>query len=125
MVRRLLIAVLILLPIVFFGQNFKNRNIVGEDSARRAVKTALAYDASRSYSDTLIKNSESAISIAETILVNAYGKALINSEKPFECYLVDGYWYLRGTLPKSYTGDVFEMIMSAKDGRVIKIMHGK
>ena len=124
MTRGFLIVVIIISPIVFFGQNFKNRNIIGEDSARRVVKNSLA-DAGQAYSDTLIKNSESAISIAETILVNLYGKALISSEKPFECYLIDGYWYLRGTLPKNYTGSVFEMIMSAKDGRVVKLTHGK
>lgn len=125
MIRNIIVLILIITPLVSLGQNFKNRNTVGEDSARRAVKTALANDADRSSSDTLIKNSESAVSIAETILVNLYGKAIINSEKPFECYLVDGYWYLRGTLPKNYTGGVFEMIMSAKDGRVVKLVHGK
>ena len=51
--------------------------------------------------------------------------AVIASEKPFECYLIDGYWYLRGTLPKNYQGVVSEMIMSAKDGTVIKINHTK
>jgi hypothetical protein len=112
-------------PLIFFGQSFKNRNVIGEDSAKRAIKNAMADDSGRSYSDTLIKNSESAISIAETILASVYGKAVINSEKPFECYLIDGYWYLRGTLPKNYTGAVFEMIMSAKDGRVVKLTHGK
>jgi len=49
---------------------------------------------------------------------------MITTERPYECYLVDGYWFLRGTLPKNYTGDVFEVIMSSKDGRVIKLTNG-
>jgi len=75
-------------------------------------------------SDTLIRDKETAISIAEIILFKIYSKALITSERPYECYLIDGYWFLRGTLPKNFTGDVFEVIMRAKDGSIVKMTHG-
>ena len=124
MVKFILILGAVILPLSFFGQNYKNRTVIGEDSAKRTIKNILNDGSYKLSSDTLIRDKETAISIAELLLFRSYGKATITTERPYECYLVDGYWFLRGTLPKNYTEDVFEMIMSAKDGRVIKMTHG-
>jgi hypothetical protein len=124
MIKFILILGAMTLPLSFFGQNYKNRTVVGEDSAKQAIKNILNDGSYKLSSDTLIRDKETAISIAELLLFRSYGKATITTERPYECYLVDGYWFLRGTLPKNYTEDVFEMIMSAKDGRVIKMTHG-
>ena len=124
MIKRILILAVVLIPLTFFGQNFKNRTAIGEDSARQMIKSFLRDNTYKLSSDTLIKDKDMAISVAELLLFKSYGKALITSERPYECYLVDGYWFLRGTLPKNFTGDVFEMIMSAKDGRIVKMNHG-
>lgn len=124
MIKRILILAVVLIPLTFFGQNFKNRTAIGEDSARQMIKSFLSDNTYKLSSDTLIKDKDMAISVAELLLFKSYGKALITSERPYECYLVDGYWFLRGTLPKNFTGDVFEMIMSAKDGRIVKMNHG-
>jgi len=124
MKKNILILAAVILPIAFFGQNYRNRAVVGEDSARQMVKNILTDSADKLSSDTLIRDKDMAISMAELLLYKSYGKALIAGEKPYECYLIDGYWFLRGTLPKNSTGDVFEMIMSAKDGRIIKMTHG-
>jgi hypothetical protein len=124
MIKRILILAVVLIPLTFFGQNFKNRASIGEDSARQMMKSFLSDNNYKLSSDTLIRDKDMAISVAELLLFKSYGKALITSERPYECYLVDGYWFLRGTLPKNYTGDVFEMIMSAKDGRIVKMNHG-
>jgi len=125
MIRILLILAALVLPLSFWGQNYKNRVIVGEDSARQIIRASLDDSSSKLSPDTLIRDKDVAISIAEQLLFKRYGKALISGEKPYECYLIDGYWFLRGTLPKSYTGDIFELIMSAKNGRVIKMTHGR
>ena len=117
-----MILAAVILPLSFFGQNYKNRSVIGEDSARQTIKNTLSDN--KLSADTLIRDKDMAISIVELILFKSYGKALITGEKPYECYLIDGYWFLRGTLPKTYTGDVFEMIMSAKDGRIVKMTHG-
>ena len=124
MIKSILILVAVILPLCFFGQNYKNRTVIGEDSAKQTIKNILNDGGHKSSSDTLISDKETAISIAEIMLFKSYGKATISTERPYECYLVDGYWFLRGTLPKNFTGDVFEMIMSAKDGRIIKMTHG-
>ena len=124
MIRILLILAALVLPLSFWGQNYKNRVIVGEDSARQIIRASLDDSSSKLSPDTLIRDKDVAISIAEQLLFKRYGKALISGEKPYECYLIDGYWFLRGTLPKSYTGDIFELIMSAMNGRVVKMTHG-
>jgi len=124
MIKTILILVSLTLPLSFWGQNYKNRAVVGEDSAKLMLANILNDANNKLPSDTLIKDKETAISMAEFVLFKSYGKATITTERPYECYLIDGYWFLRGTLPKSYTADVFELIMSAKDGRIIKMTHG-
>jgi len=124
MIKSILILVSVILPLSFWGQNYKNRAVVGEDSAKLMLANILNDANSKLPSDTLIKDKETAISMAEFVLFKSYGKATITTERPYECYLIDGYWFLRGTLPKSYTADVFELIMSARDGRIIKMTHG-
>jgi hypothetical protein len=124
MIKIIWILGAVILPLSFFGQNYKNRTVVGEDSAKRTIKNIVNDGSYKLSSDTLIRDKETAIAIAELLLFRSYGKATITTERPYECYLVDGYWFLRGTLPKNYTEDVFEFIMSAKDGRVIKMAHG-
>ena len=124
MIKTILILVSLTLPLSFWGQNYKNRAVVGEDSAKLMLANILNDANNKLASDTLIKDKEMAISMAEFVLFKSYGKATITTERPYECYLIDGYWFLRGTLPKSYTGDVFELIMSARDGRIIKMTHG-
>jgi len=124
MIKTILILVFLILPLSFWGQNYKNRAVVGEDSAKLMLANILNDSNNKLPSDTLIKDKETAISMAEFVLFKSYGKATITTERPYECYLIDGYWFLRGTLPKSYTADVFELIMSARDGRIIRMTHG-
>ena len=124
MIKSILILTAVILPLSFLGQNYKNRAVIGEDSAKQTIRNILNDGGYKLSSDTLIRDKETAISIAEIMLFKSYGKATITTERPYECYLIDGYWFLRGTLPKNYTVDVFEMIMSAKDGKIIKMTHG-
>jgi NTF2 fold immunity protein len=106
------------------GQNFKNPTVLGEENAKQAIKEAIKNKAKPFY-DTLIKTKEIAIAMAEPILFDIYSKKQIINERPYECYLIDGYWYISGTLPKGWHGGVFEIIISSKDGQVIKLIHGK
>jgi hypothetical protein len=51
-----------------------------------------------------IKDSLTAISIAEPILFSVYGKDNIIGERPYKIYFIDNYWVINGTLPKDYLG---------------------
>ena len=75
--------------------------------------------------DTLIKNSSTAIAMVEPLLFDIFGKDQILSERPYEVYLIDSFWYLSGTIPKGWKGGGFEIILSAKDGKIIRLTHYK
>ena len=107
------------------GQNLENRTVPGEQNARKIIKEAIIDKSNKPFYDTLIKNKKTAIAVAEPILFDIYGKKEIVAERPYECYLIDGYWYISGTLPKDWLGGVFEIIINSKDGKVIKLTHGK
>jgi len=103
----------------------RERSYLGEEHARAAVGEIELGENQETFYDTLVKDSKSAIAIAEPTLFKKYGKKNIIGERPYECYLVNGFWYIRGTLPKVYLGGTFEMILRSKNGEVIWMMHGK
>ena len=63
--------------------------------------------------------------MTEPLLFDIFGKDQILSERPYEVYLIDGYWYLAGTIPKGSKGGGFEVVISAKDGQIIRLTHYK
>ncbi|HXP48772.1 MAG TPA: NTF2 fold immunity protein [Bacteroidia bacterium] len=75
--------------------------------------------------DTLLKNKETAVAVAEAILFNTFGKQAIESEKPYEIHLENGCWHISGTLPKGYLGGVFSIVLNAQDGKAVVFPHGK
>ena len=81
------------------AQNFDGRLILGEKVAKQEITEALERNRKPFY-DTLITDKETAIAMAEPLLFKIYGKEKIESERPYEIYLIDGYWYISGTLPK-------------------------
>jgi hypothetical protein len=123
---KLLIAFL-LFPLLSYSQHNSDssRLLLGEQQAKEAIAAALINWNQKPFYDTLISDKETAVNIAETILFRFYGKDQIISERPYEIYLISGYWYISGTLPKGYFGGTFEIIFSSKNGQVIKLIHGK
>jgi hypothetical protein len=99
--------------------------ILGEETAKEQLKEALEGKGQRYTFDTLIKKASTAIAIVEPILFELYGKQQIISERPYEVYLLDGYWYLSGTIPKDWKGGGFEIILSARNGEIIRLTHYK
>jgi hypothetical protein len=77
-------------------------------------------------SDTLIKDKRSLTKYAEPILFKTYGKEHILEEKPYITSFKNGIWTMDGTLPGGNTkGGTFHIVINAKDGKVIKIIHYK
>ena len=112
------------------GQSFKGRTVIGKKLAENQVKEALAGKYAKSYYNTKerktdIDTKEKAIKFAEAITFKIYGEEQIKSEKPYECYLINGFWYVSGTLPENYRGGCFEIIFNAKDSRIIRLTHYK
>jgi hypothetical protein len=106
------------------GQNFDGRLVVGEKIAKEEIKKILK-SPQKPFYDTLITDKETAIAIAEPILFKYYSKDEILSERPYEIYLIDGYWYITGTLPEGYLGGTFIIIINSVNGQIIKLIHEK
>ena len=108
---------LLILPLFSFGQNNELRKTIKEASADKTGKQICVAK--------VITDKATAIAVAEPILFKIYGKDQIIKEKPYIVSLVDDYWVLEGSLPKGYVGGTFFIILSSKDGRVIKLVHYK
>jgi len=123
LVMKYLFTCLIVFPLFSAAQQLTKTQLA---EARAIIKSALTDRTHKQVLvDTVIKDKETAIAVAEPILFKIYGKDNILSEKPYRVNLVDGYWILGGSLPEGYKGGTFLIILSAKDGRVIKLIHTK
>ena len=122
-----LFTCLILLPLISFGQKLSKAEI---QAGLKIIREALHDKMSKQILvDQVIPDKETAVAVAEPILFKIYGKDHILSERPYIVHSVDGYWILGGTLTvpsgEDVVGGTFLIILSAKDGRVIKLTHYK
>ena len=72
-----------------------------------------------------VPNKNVAIKIAVAVWEPIYGADKIADEKPFNAKLTDGIWTVKGSLPKGRKGGVALAQISKKDGRIIRVIHGK
>ncbi len=111
---------------VAFAQDGGKRTTIGIDYSNKELADALKYtDKKQVLVDKVIKDKSTAIGVAEAMLFSIYGKENIVKQRPYESYLIDGYWVINGTLPQGWNGGAFLIIMNSTDGRVIKLTHGK
>jgi hypothetical protein len=75
--------------------------------------------------DTFVKDEQKAIEIALKSWIPIYGQQAIVDEKPFVAKLSKDVWHVHGSLPQNWDGGVAEAWISQKNGRVIKVAHGK
>ena len=76
-------------------------------------------------SEGLVPDEQTAISIAVAVWNPIYGEDNIAKQKPYQVFLVDGYWVVCGSLPKRMVGGTAKIVISKEDGRIINISHGK
>jgi len=76
-----------------------------------------------------VPDSQTAVKVAEAVLLPIYGKEKIESERPFTAKLKDGVWTVTGMLhcPNGNTcdGGVAEVRISKDDARILYMLHGK
>ena len=110
------------------GQTKSDRTILGKSYTEQELKSALTDKSQHNVIDnktTIIKDSLTAINVAEPILFSIYGKDNITKQRPYEIYFIDSYWVIGGTLPKEYLGGTFLIIIDSRDCKIIRITHGK
>ena len=72
-----------------------------------------------------VPDADTAIKIAVAVWEPIYGRKQIQSQKPFRATLRNGVWTVHGSLPPNTPGGVAEADISKKDGRVLRVIHGK
>jgi hypothetical protein len=118
---------LLVITLTACGQTKIDRTMLGKSNAEQELKSALAGNSQHNVigKTIIIKDSVTAISIAEPILFSIYGKDNITKQQPYENYLIDNYWVISGTLPKKALGGTFLIIIDARDSKIVRITHGK
>jgi hypothetical protein len=72
-----------------------------------------------------IPDQATAISVAEAILTPIYGREQIESERPFSAQLNGNTWKVEGHLAPGVDGGVAEVWIDKRDGRILRVSHGK
>jgi hypothetical protein len=75
--------------------------------------------------DGFVPNEQTAVAIAEAVLIPIYGEDNVRSERPFKAALANGVWTVGGTLPPSFVGGTAVVRLAKSDGRVLFVMHLK
>lgn len=72
-----------------------------------------------------VPNEETAIAIAVSVWIPIYGRKKIENEKPYMANLIDGIWFVHGSLPKESLGGVAVAEILKENGKIIRVSHGK
>ena len=94
-----------------------------------ALSSALAQETNLPHnykpSQWYVPNAETAIRIALAVWEPIYGKKQIDSEKPYRVTLKNGVWTVEGSLPPGWRGGVAIAEISASDGTILRVSHGR
>ena len=110
------------------AQSMRTRMVLGEEYAKRQLHkvvsdSILSIPSNPAY--FVVKEKANAFSIAEATLFRIYGTEQIVRQRPYEAYLINHYWVIRGTIPMGTVGGTFLVIMDALNGKIIKVTHTK
>lgn len=79
--------------------------------------------------DGFVPNAETAVKIAEAVLIPVYGEKKILSERPFKATLRDDVWTVEGTLHceegKRCNGGAAVVMISKTSGEILDMAHFK
>ena len=75
--------------------------------------------------DGFIPNENTAIRVAEAVLIPIFGEETILKERPFSAKLKNEIWTVTGHLDEGYFGGVAEIQIAKSDGRILGVSHGK
>ena len=122
-----LILILFLFDHSLIGQNYIGRRTFGKDFAKKEIRRftndSSQYNAVNK--NLLLKDKKSAIAFIEPFLFNKFGEETIIDERPYEIYLIDNYWWVKGTMSKKAVGGTFKIIVNAVDKEILFIIHQK
>ena len=108
-----IIAILLIVNVFQFLNNYS-----GDEIPNRGIKWGLS-------SKDAVPDEETALKIAEAVLVSVYGEDVLSS-KPFNVTFDESnqVWIIKGSLPEGDEGDVPEIVIKKRDGTILKIDNG-
>lgn len=72
-----------------------------------------------------VPDSITAVRIATAVWNPIYGERQIHGEEPYRASLRGGIWTVEGTLPADAIGGVAVAEIAKRDGRIVRVSHGK
>ncbi|HEY0282203.1 MAG TPA: YbbC/YhhH family protein [Rhizomicrobium sp.] len=73
----------------------------------------------------IVPDQVTAIRIAEAVLIPIYGQEQIKAERPFTAKLNTNTWIVMGYIPPGVDGGVAEVWIDKRDGKILRVTHGK
>ena len=110
--KKLMLVTLILITSAIFGTSFKKPVDDRKNQSGYIPKVGF------------VPNETTAIKIAEAVWLPIYGEN-IYKKKPYKTKLINGIWIVEGSLPLNREGGVPYIEIQKKDGKILKVMHGK
>jgi hypothetical protein len=75
--------------------------------------------------DPTVPDDASALKITEKALIPIYGRKQVESERPFTAKLRGDVWTACGHLPEGLDGGVAQVKIDRRNGRILRVTHGK
>src|SRR6187402_1038206 len=117
---------LFVITMLFLVSCQKKHGMQGIETAKQELKIALNKKSNNPVlPKRIIGDRQTAIEIAESVLFRIYGKQNIIEERPYEVYLINGYWVLNGTIPEGWLGGGFIIVLNSKDSKILRLSHYK
>ncbi|XHS80499.1 NTF2 fold immunity protein [Burkholderiaceae bacterium UC74_6] len=73
----------------------------------------------------MVPTEETAVEIAVAVFKPIYGADKITSQQPFQASLKSGVWHVSGSLPPGFRGGTAEAEIAQRDGRILRVWHGR
>ena len=75
--------------------------------------------------DGFVPNQQTAVRIAEAVLIPIYGKNEVERERPYTAIINNGVWTVTGTLSSELLGGVATIEIAKESGCILRVTHGK
>ncbi len=72
-----------------------------------------------------VPDSATATRIARAVLTGIYGLEVVKGQEPLRARLENEQWTVDGTLAANRVGGVGIVVLSKRDGRIIRVSHGQ
>ena len=72
-----------------------------------------------------VPDAETAVKIAQAVLEPIYGVEEIRRQLPLEAVLHNEVWIVQGSVPTGTRGGVAYAEIAKRDGRIIRVTHGR